>query len=148
MRVLVTVLSLLFSVNAAVAGDLVEGYFWIIASQKAKPAKTYSNSDFLIEVQALKNRYRAQCGVEIQVWHSDLISQFQPGLWVIYTVLEEDKSNALAHVGADACSRKGYLKRGTLSYPRFLQACAANLEECKKDGVGPGRLTLGSGIAD
>jgi hypothetical protein len=143
-----TVLSLLFSVNAAAAGALVEGYFWIIASEKARPAKTYSNSDFHIEVQAFKDRYRAKCGVDVQVWHSDLISKFRPGLWVIYTVFEEDRSTALSYVGADACSRKGYLKRGTLSYPRFLQACAANLEECKKDGVGPGGLTLGSGIAD
>lgn len=148
MRVLVTVFSLLFSVSAAVAGDLVEGYFWIIASQKARPAKTYSNSEFLIEVQTLTDRYRVQCGGEVQVWHSDLISKLQPGLWVIYTVLEEDRSNALARVAADACSKKGYLKHGTLSYPRFLQACAANLAECKKDGVGPGRLTLRSGLAD
>ena len=148
MRVLVTVLSLLFSAHAAVAGDLVEGYFWIIASEKAKPAKTYSNSDFLIEVQSLKDRYRTRCGVEVQVWHSDLVSQFQPGLWVVYTVFEEDRSNALALVGTDACSTKGYLKHGTLSYPRFLQACAANLAECKKDGVGPGRLTLSGGITD
>src|SRR4051812_22457293 len=149
MRIWTAALSLiLLSANVAVAGDTFEGYLWIIASEKAKPAKTYSNSDFLTEVQSLKERYEARCGVKVQVWHSDLIDQFRPGLWVIYTVLEEERSKALAEVGEDGCSKKGYLKHGAVKYPRFLQACAANLEDCKKDGIGPGRITLGSGIAD
>ena len=135
---------MLLTAGGSRAGDVIEGYFWVIGAEKAPAAKTLSNYEYVTEVQRIAKKYEAECGGYVNVWHSDLVHGFASGLWVIYTVFEFEKAEALAHVGKDPCSKKGYLKKSTISLPGYIAACSSALDECKKDGVGPGKLTLAS----
>lgn len=114
-------------------GDRFEGYFWIVGSEKAPPAKSLSNYEFLKEVERISEQYSKTCGEDVAVWHSDLMTGLTPGLWVAYTVFEDTKSKAMQRVPNDSCSKLGYLKGGDLVFPTLLEVCAANLDQCAKD---------------
>ena len=98
---------------------------------KAKPGEAYSIKELLTEVDKVAARWKASCGTEVDVWHSDFMENMEPGHWVIFTVLEEEKNRALAMVGSDRCSQGGYLKEGSMVITGFQQWCMSEPDACQ-----------------
>lgn len=133
MRRLFLVLSIVCSMwSAASAGDYEEGYFWIVGSVQAKPIESYTYRSFELERRKVLERYRTRCGLEdFRVWHSHFMSNMKPNVWVVYTVVGDSKEETISMVGQDSCSKKGYLKKGSVLYTGQWLYCTSNPSACE-----------------
>ncbi len=123
-------LSAFLHVMPAMAGDTWDAYFLIVASIKAKPYSEYRIPELLSDTADLHAEYAAKCGVEVGVWHSDLVEGFQDGYLFVYTATDEQKSAVDSLRLSDPCSEGGYIKHGLITVPGPVIRCVLQSSNC------------------
>ena len=120
--------------SAAQAGDMVEGYMFIVGAIASEiPAETevdFMRKPFRSRVGALSAAWTAECGANVFAWHTNLISNedrpFAPDMWVGILAMEPTKEALLAALPESACIANGYIAQGKVVYPSAYQYCAFN----------------------
>jgi hypothetical protein len=128
------VLPILMLTSAARAGDMVEGYMFIIgAIPSAIPAETevdIMRKPFRNRVRELSDAWSAECDANVIAWHSNLISNkdgpFAPDMWIGMLAMEPTKEALMAALPDSACVANGYIAQGIVVYPSSYQYCAIN----------------------
>lgn len=127
-------LTLILTLTAGIAqaGDMIEGTFLVIGSTpstlRVVEMTDVATPEFRDTIQTLSDDWSEQCGVPVDVWHTNLMHSEQtpwtPDYWFAYIAFEETERDVYKNAPATGCISESTAKHGQMVIPTLYQICA------------------------